>query len=167
MIRWIHLNVVLKIPYLCGRHLGMSRAGRWAMYRRSPGQNTSGAWHWANLGKQGPRPQGNLSSPSISLALWFRPPDTPYRWSCGSDPLLTFPTLACSQSCRRLPWRRNKGPTEEWPHATPMWAPAWHSLEHYPQGHHLRLSWVSAPGPEEEHNQPGEATDNTRASGTN
>ena len=38
-------------------------------------------------GKQGPCSQEDLTSPRISLVMWFRTPDFSYRWSRRLDPL--------------------------------------------------------------------------------
>nr|KAF6355341.1 hypothetical protein mMyoMyo1_011507 [Myotis myotis] len=89
---WLLLPNTMFSKFICGRQLDMSRAR--ARYWQSPGRESLGAKQQTKPGKQGPCPQGNLSSPSILLIMQFRPSDLPYHWSQCSDPPLTLPPLA-------------------------------------------------------------------------
>ena len=61
------------------------------------------------VGRMGPCSQGDLSSPSISLVMWFRPFGLSYCWSWGSDPSLTFCSPVCHDSMSQTPSEEKQG----------------------------------------------------------
>ena len=80
--------------YMRGRQLDMSRARTMGQVQKVTRVENPRYLARHKTGATRTSPQGDRSSPSMLLVMWFKPPDPSYCRSCGLDPPLNFPSLS-------------------------------------------------------------------------